>query len=286
MAARQGKTGIHDVGNAQISVVDGNLVVADYWLQHAMDVIQDTYGETVSAFAKKKDLLKFGENAEVGTSKATLMKLPTGVLHETYVTDNLITHISSSSASDTGDVLVEYHTIDGNGDFTFGVQTITLVGQTKTALTTPCARVSHVENAGTADLVGSIYVYEDDTVVAGVPQTAAKIHLITNAGTNNSDKCATTISSTDFWVITEATAIFLEKAAGYAEVHLETRKKGSVFVEKVHLAVNDGGANAIKSFKPYLIVPHNADVRMVAEADGATTYVGGTMDGILVKVIS
>ncbi len=89
------------------------LPIQDYNIYHAIDIINDTYGVNVSVENKKKDLLKFGRNPLVGTTRATIMDLPTGVLHETYVSTNAITTISSSSTSDTRQVTVEGHTISG-----------------------------------------------------------------------------------------------------------------------------------------------------------------------------
>lgn len=257
----------------------------DFWLAKAIKDIKANYGDDVSVGKKNKNLLKFGENPLVGTAKATLMDLPVGEVHETLIATNGITHISSNNAGDTEPVKVEGHTIDGSGNFTFVVQEITLVGQTKTALTTPLARVTRVYNNGTTDLVGIVYVYEDDTVVSGVPQTAAKIHLILTAGKNNSSKCATTISNQDYWIITDFTSQFIEKAAGYAEIHLEIREKGKVFLEKAHISISDGNPNATLKFSPYIIAPKNSDVRLVATADGASTYVGGSINGVLAIVI-
>lgn len=251
----------------------------------AVNNILGTYGDVVSVGEKNKTLLKFGESQQVTTSKVTLMDLPTGTLNETYLTDNLITHFSSSSGSDTEAIILEGHIIDGNGDFTFVVQEVTLVGQTKTALTTPLARCTRIYNNGANDLVGNIYVYEDDTVVAGVPSTGSRVHCMVAAGKNNSSKCATTISSQDYWIITSVTALFLEKAAGFAEVHLEIRAKGKTFREYAHLSVNSGGPSQQLTFDPPIIAPKNCDVRLTAIADGANTYIGGYINGYLAIII-
>lgn len=257
----------------------------DYWIRHAIRIIEADYGDTVSVDTKNKDLLKFGESQQVTTSTTTLMDLPTGTLNETYVSDNLITHFSSSSGSDTQQIRVEGHTIDGSGNLTFVVQNVTLAGQTKTALTTPLARCTRIVNNNSTNLVGNIYVYEDTTVTAGVPQTGSKVHCMVTAGKNNSNKASTSISNRDYWIITRMTAHFLEKATGYAEVHLEIREKGKTFIEKAHVAVNNGAPLGVLSFTPYLIAPANSDIRLTATADGANTYVGGNIEGVLAIVV-
>ena len=254
------------------------------WLQHAIEVIEGTYGDVVSVQAKDKDLLKFGRNKLVNSSKSTLMTLPTGTDNETYVSTNIITQISSSSGSDTGDVIIEGHTTSG-GVFTFVTQTITLTGQTLAPLTTALARVSRVVNDGSTDLVGNIYVAETDTLSSGVPDTDAKVHLIVTAGLNNSEKGATTISNNDYYIMTSFYADCLEKTAAYGIIHLEVREAGKTFINKIDIeaSTNDSGDHA---FKPYLIIPKNADVRIRISANAAGKDFSGGFQGVLASVVS
>ena len=83
-------------------------------IQNAIDVISDKYGDEVSVEQKKKNLFKFGRNASVGTTGATIMTLAGSETEETYVNRNLITTISSSSA---GVIMFEpYAIIPKNAD--------------------------------------------------------------------------------------------------------------------------------------------------------------------------
>ena len=255
----------------------------DYWLRHACRVIEKTYGDTVDVYEKGKDLLKFGRNALVNTSKSTLMTLPAGVDNETYVSTNIITQISSSSGSDTGSVIVEGHTISG-GVFTFVIQTITLTGQTAVVLGTALARVSRVVNNGATDLVGNIYVAQTDTLTAGVPDTDAKVHLIVVAGINNSEKASTTISDNDYYIITSFYADCLEKTAAFAIIHLEVREAGKTFINKVDIEASTNSPG-FHEFKPYLIIPKNADVRLRASANAAGKDISGGFAGVLASVV-
>jgi len=45
-------------------------------------------------------------------------------------------------------------------------------------------RVQRAENDGAADNVGDVYIYEDDTVTLGVPDTATKVYSKIPAGKN------------------------------------------------------------------------------------------------------
>jgi len=82
--------------------------------------------------------------------------------------------ISSSNASDTAVVI----TIEGlNGNGVVQTQTVTLAGQTKTAIAGTWLRVNKAYNSSAVDLVGTVYIYEDDTPTDGVP-TQVKIRAI------------------------------------------------------------------------------------------------------------
>lgn len=254
----------------------------DPWIIHAVAVIAAEFGDKVSIEAKNKDLLKFGRNGAIGTSSATIMTLPSGELNETYVASDLINSINSDDAADTEEVTIEGHTLSGT-DFTFVTQTATLTGTTVVALGTSLARVSRVFNNNSTDLVGNIYVTETDTYTAGVPDTGAKVHLTVAAGENQSEKASVTISDTDYWIVTGFYGDILKKQAAFASVDFEIREVGKVFRHRISLGIS--GGHSFHPFEPYFIVPKNADVRLVAVADGANTDISGGIQGVLAKII-
>ena len=252
--------------------------VADFRMKHALYEISLKEGKLV-AF-KGKTLSKFGTNTDIG-STLTMVWEQGGI--EALPDTNAITTVSSSSASDTGDVVIEGHTIDGNGDFTFSIQTATLSGQTEVPLVTPLARATRLKNVGTADLVGTAYVYQDDTVTAGVPDTAAKIHLSASPDDNQSLKCATTISKDDYWVLTGFTASVNEKRSALIDFRLQVREKGGVFRTVFKTSVTNSSIQP-PAFASDIIVSSNSDVRVLAIADGAASSCNATLSGYLVKV--
>lgn len=260
------------------------LPTEEFWLRHAINIIQTDYGDTISTENKNKDLLKFGRSTQVQTTKTTIMDLPAGTFNETYVSSNLITTISSSSGSDTTTVVVEGHTVSG-GVFTFVTQTVTLTGQTQVTLGTALARCTRIYASGATDLVGTIYVYQDDTSTAGVPDTDSKVHCIITAGENQSFKCSTTISNTDYWLIKNFGAATLKKSAGFAEFTLEMRLADKVFRPVVTIAAGSGDTSD-HNFEPWLIVPKNSDIRVRAIADVNGTDCSAHLDGVLAKVIA
>jgi len=247
--------------------------------------VLSTYGSQVSISDKAKSLRKFGRNGTVDTALETIWT-PGG--NEVYCTTNAITHFSSSSGSDTQQIIIEGHTVTGTGAsavFTFSVQTVTLSGQTKVALTTPLARVSRAYNDDSTDLVGNIYVYEDDTVTAGVPQTANKLHLQIPAGSNKSFKASTTFSNNDYFALTGMYAS-VTKSSGNAAVDffLEVRFVGKTFTVKEQMTITAGSAGVELFFDPVIVIPQNADVRIRAVATATNIPCAATFEGYIASV--
>ncbi len=250
----------------------------DFWCAHAERVVWDTYGDRVSVYEKAKDLLKFGASDDIDTSLELVWNQGG---NETLVSSNIITHFASSSGSDTGSMKVEGHTVDGSGNFTFVVQDVTLAGQTKTALTTPLARTSRAYNNTGTDWVGDIYVAEDVTFTAGVPQTASAIHVKVNAGENQTAKAATTFSQNDYFFLTNFYASVGQKTAATVDFYLQVALKDKVFRNQfIYDAASTGGIINY-DFRPFVIIPPNSDVRIMALSSANDTSCDAGFNGLL-----
>ena len=264
----------------------------DYRLWHAQQIILDTYGDTVSVEEKKKDLRKWGRNETVGTTRSTIMTLPTGVTDETLLTTDTALSVSSSSGSDTTQTvsLLEGHTSSGT-DLTFSSVNpeVTLTGQTAASLSLSRTRLTRARLSLPA--VGNIYFYETGTTLAsGVPEDTSKIHMIIPAGEIQTQKASTSLSSIDYWVITGAKAGVLEKTGAWAQVRIEikpwtTTNAWYPITEWIAVSDSSGTVSLFGSDEPYLIVPKNHDVRMSAIANTAGIDITGGMIGYLAKVI-
>jgi len=260
-------------------VPDGRLVQAER-------EIQSTFGDVVSIDKKAKSLIKFGKSADLSANGTSTVWTVGG--HEVYVNDNLITHISSSSAADVYEVLLECHTVSGTGQdakFSFLTQTVTLQGQTKVALPTPVARVSQVFNNNGVELVGRVTVYEDVAITAGVPNDPTKIHIDIPVGLQGSFKAATTFSDEDYYVLTGGFGSVSLKQNAAADFYLEVREVGKVFVQRAAVSASSGGPWEI-DLDPAVIIPRNADVRITVETDTNNAVVFGVFKGYLAKVTS
>lgn len=249
----------------------------DFWVQHAIDVIRNEDSVEVSVDTKAKDLTKFGRNTDLTTTEE-LVWIQGGI--ETLPTTNAIDKFSSSDAGDDQDVVVEGHSISG-GNLTFVTQTVTLNGQTETSLDTALARATRLYNAGSTDFAGSVYVYEDDTVTNGVPQTASKIHLRSDGSNNQSLKCATSLSQNDYWLLTSFVCSVNRQNSRSVDFKLQTRDSGGVFRTKRTLAVHSNSGSREIQFRPFLIVKPNSDVRVLATSSGASTQVDAQLQGML-----
>ena len=234
----------------------------DWKMAAALERIRSDYGKI--CYIKPKALLKFGRNEGVGTSYEDVWQYG-GT--ETFPTTNAIDKLSSSSGSDTTTIVVEGQTISGS-DLTFVTQTVTLAGQTETALTTPLARCTRAYASGAVDLVGDVYVYEDDTVSSGVPQTAGKVHMVIKGteGENQSFKASTSISSLDYWIITGFYCAVLRKTSAQANFEMQVREPGGVFRSRLIANAASTAAPTIISINPPLIVPSNSDFRVRTQA--------------------
>ena len=112
-----------------------------------------------------------------------------GDLNYTFPADGTapIDTVSSSSASDTGPIVVQG--LDINGELV--TQTVTLAGQAQVSLSTPLWRCFRAYNDGDTTtpvigggFAGNIYIYENTTATDGVPDDLTKVRAFVSNGYN------------------------------------------------------------------------------------------------------
>lgn len=256
-------------------------------VDYAIARVAADYGDRISVDEKLKTLLKFGFNGDVDTSYETVWS--TGG-DETYLTTNAIDSISSSSAADTSiQIQYEYHTVVGTGVdqvFTFGVSNVTLDasnGQTRVALPTAAARTSRGRVLpGNPSFAGDIYLYENTALTAGVPIDASKIHLKLTAADQKSQKAASTISGSDYYLVDALYCAVSQKTSGTASVQFQIRPPGGNFETTVTLGAGQSGT--LVQLTPYFIVPKNHDFRFRAIGSTANLEVIAFCNGYLASV--
>lgn len=242
-------------------------VIPDFKLAHAIRSIEADFGDTVSIWEKAKTLVKFGKNPDLDSGVSETIWNTGG--DETLKTANDIDVVVSTNAGDTQSVVIEGHTISGS-DLTFVTQTVTLTGTTPAALTTPLARVTRLYNDSATNFAGDITVEDNGT----------SVHLTVRGtnGENQSNKCQTAISSSDYWIITHIAGGVIGSVSATVEFELQIKLSGKVWRTVYRFNTSNyteaGG-------EPYLIVPPNSDVRIVGTSNTNNTDAVAAIIGYL-----
>jgi len=200
-------------------------------LSRAVNEVARSFGDIPNPVTKGKSVHIVGSRDNLASGVEAMLWEGTNTF-ETYVSTNIIGQVSSDNVGNTQDIIVEGHTIDGSGNFTFVIQTVTLNGQTGVALGTPLARISQLYNNDSVDFVSGSRIYVSEigsTIVAGVPLTATEIHLEFPADGNQSLKCSTTFSNNDYAFLTSISYSVRRANAGEIDLFLKIRRKGKTF---------------------------------------------------------
>ena len=263
-----------------------NYEVPDARLVQAEREIYQQFGEEVSIDAKAKSLVKFGKSAALTTGSLQTVWTIGG--NETYVSTNIIDSISSSSALDQEEIYIEGHTVTGTGfdqKFTFVSFVVNLNGQNRVALPIFLARVSRVYNNNGSALAGRVVVYENTTLVDGIPSDITKIHIDIPLGFQESFKAATTFSDNDYYILTGGFGSVSLKQDGSADFYLEVREPGKTFRQVAGISATNSGPWTI-NLDPAVIIPKNCDIRVRVETSVNNVVVFTSFQGYLAKVIS
>ena len=243
-----------------------------------------TYGDKVSVTEKDKSLFKFGRSDSASSTITTIMQLAGSEVHETYATGNSIDSVVCTDNSFTGDVSVEGHTISGSNFIfqppaTASNDAITCSGNTPVSLGTSLARATRIRIVDNTSLAAGEYIYVYDSTVAttapsGVPSDDTAVKLICEGGIfRQSQKASTTLSSTDYWLVSEWEATIGANKTATAEVYLQIcnpfvdqfRTIGQMF-----LSNTQPKPDAQKYDKALLIIPKNHDIRVIVKTVGTT----------------
>lgn len=251
--------------------------ISNDFLGNVQNVIYRSYGDVISFGEKGKYLRKFGRNTNLSSNTEAQVWQSGGI--EVLSTTNDITHFASDDAGDTQTITVEGHTIDGSDNLTFSIQNLTLAGQTKTALTTPLARVTRLYNTGSTDFAGTVSVSKDVAYTNGVP--ASDVHLTVAGADNQSLKAATSISQNDYWVITSGYFAVKRSATAIVDFKVQVKLKGQVWRTQLTATVSNSSGGTIVPLDTPIIIPPNSDVRVLATSTANSTQVDAYVDGIL-----
>lgn len=186
-------------------------------------------------------------------------------------------YISSTSALDTTTLLLEALTVDPKGNWINESFTVTLQGQTKKLIVTPSGnpivRLYRMFNLGSVDIVGTVYAYEDDTVVSGVPQTDSKVRAIIDKDDNQTLMSIYTIPSgyVGFSYFGDLMVLKASNQGESAECSYRSRRYGSVFTVRKKINLSSLGTTIYQDYRrrpdP---IPAKADIVLRVNSVSAT----------------
>ena len=222
---------------------------------------------------------KFGHNPSINKVTVPEYVWSGGGLY-TFTADGGAPYfISSSSASDTVIINLQILSEDADEDWSEEEFTITLQGQTKVAITTPSGdnpvRFFRGYNTNGTALVGDVYIYEDDTLTGGIPDTHTKIRGVINAGDDQTEMAIYTVpSGKDAYFLQGYTQLTNSKST-FANFKFAIRIHGSVFRTRGRASCSNAGQGSW-SYK-YSIPP-----KLPAKTDVILTCVEVGADGCAV----
>jgi hypothetical protein len=194
--------------------------------------------------------------------------------------------ISSSAGADTQDVLLTLLTEDASADWNVEEVTVTLAGQTKTAITTASGddpvRILSAVNADTTALTGDVYVYEDCAVVAGVPGDATKVRAKIVIGDGQALSGIYTVPAGKKGFLMNVSVDRVNGTAGKPIASLKTREFGGMWLTRWR-GQTDGNLAASHDYSGVpLYLPPKSDVIVTVDAmDVDNTAVSTNFDILL-----
>jgi hypothetical protein len=225
---------------------------------------------------------KFGEAFGISTSDYVDVWDYEDAPVYTYTTVAQKYYISSTSPLDTVEI-----SVGGLDESLLDKEVfITLQGQTKIEIGPGLWwRVHRAFNNNSADLVGNVYIYEDDTVTNGEPDTPSKVRATIQTGNNpqlvNNQTLMIpyTIPANKIGYLSSLAFTITSKAAGNIIIRTYVRQFGKVFRLGPVLSLRGTGSSVFSySLDPFIIIPPGADFRVMVSADAPNMSIGVRWD--------
>jgi hypothetical protein len=184
---------------------------------------------------------------------------------EVLPTANTIDTISSSDAGDTAVLLIEGKILNADGGVESLTQTATLDGQNKVVLTTPLYRMGVAYNNNGTEYLGDVYIYEDDTIVLGVPQTPAKVHGFVLIGDNQTANSLLTVNYDTYLIVNQLVVSVGSKVNAATEFAIQLKLQNGVWRTVYNVGIGADGGSFEFDFTVPFILPPNSDLRILVE---------------------
>lgn len=224
-------------------------------------------------------LHKFGKGIVAGANREALWDGAnlSGITGYTYMSSGSTLYISSDDAGDT-----QVYKVIGN-DATGALQTknVTASGKTFVAIDGTWDAVWRVENQGTTDNAGNIYISDDNTDAGGngIPDTLTAVKAMILAGFNQTLMAI-------YRVPLEKTLYIYDWYTSMgkgddSEVTFWIRENGGVFKIKDHQDAYQN--NLIRYFYPPLKIDALSDIEVRGEIGAAGGEISAGFNGVLVN---
>lgn len=260
-----------------------DMSLTDLQVKKIQEIIKFSFGDDVRL--KNKPLLKYGLTSSTSTGNyVTAWECPAA--NETYISDNLIDTIVSTDVGDTSQVIaLEGHTVS-NGIWTFTTQTVTLNGRTPVTLITPMMTCTRAYLLSGSALNGTVSVYQSTAgETNGVPDDDDKVHNCINPAFNQSQKCATTLSSFDYWVLTGIACTVSRKSSTNVDMGLFLQQGDNGERLILPASASSTSTSYIDRFDTgEFIIPKQSHIRMKVNATANDATVTGYIKGYLFEV--
>ena len=180
-----------------------------------------------------------------------------------YSTSADIDSVSSSATNDIGTIEVQGLGATSN----LVVQTATLNGQTRVALSTNLYRVFRIKNTGSSNFVGHVFAYPNTTLASGVPATNNTIRAVVHPENNQTEMA---VYSVPFGKVAYLCSVYASTAGANREsnyiIKLYARSPGGVFQLKHKEALADDGSSRTRHpFEVPLVFAAGTDLELTAE---------------------
>jgi hypothetical protein len=194
-----------------------------------------------------------------------------------------IVSLASDATNDTQPIKITG--LDVSGDQV--VQTIDLSGDTRVALTTPLWRAFRLENEGTTDLTGTVFVY---TGTGSVPSVGdSEVRAIIDNGNNQTLMAIYTIPRGKVGFLHRGEA-GLEYAAGnvsslgeFVTGYYKSRRYGKVFKVKKSISMLTAATSVYQDLRTFPgVLPALTDIKLQIMVVSEDCGVWGTFDILLV----
>jgi len=185
---------------------------------------------------------KFGRNSSI--AKDTTEDVWDGGGTYTFTASGGAEYFISSSNNGDHPRGRKYEGLSGAG--IWRIKRLDLVGQTKTALG-KWFRSFRIKNLGASDFAGTVYIYENDTVTAGVPDTASKIRAQCGSGNQTLMALLTIPDGYRGYIKSYLATINRDTTGGEreADIMMRVRFNGGVFRDQEPLGLSTRATSAL-----------------------------------------